>query len=122
MDACTSFVSGVAIGCKESVCALIGGETAEMPSLYKIGDFDAAGCAIGALAQERELLPITSAMRASDKILGLASSGCHSNGFRFVMKQIEIRTSLTGMQSYTQDHSDVRTFLFTTSPMGNRYE
>lgn len=76
-------MSGVAQGCKDSLCALIGGETAEMPSLYKIGDFDAAGCAIGAIEQGRVLLPAKSDMVIGDQLLGLASSGCHSNGFRF---------------------------------------
>jgi homoserine kinase len=85
------FVTGVARGCVEARCALVGGETAEMPSLYAAGEYDAAGCAMGALREGRRLLPDTEGMRAGDVLLGLASSGVHSNGFSLVHRILAAR-------------------------------
>jgi phosphoribosylformylglycinamidine cyclo-ligase len=80
-------VKGIAIACKESGCALIGGETAEMPGLYKAGDYDLAGFAVGA-AERDALLPRDVA--AGDIVLALSSSGPHSNGYSLVRKVVEV--------------------------------
>ncbi len=74
-----AIVKGIAAACVESGCALIGGETAEMPGLYAAGDFDLAGFAVGA-AERGTLLP-KPGLRAGDVVFGLPSSGLHSNGF-----------------------------------------
>jgi len=89
-----AFVKGVADGCRLANCALVGGETAEMPGLYAKGNFDAAGCAIGALAHGKQLLPAKAAMKPGDVLLGIASSGPHSNGYSLIRKIVS-RAGLT---------------------------
>lgn len=83
-DQAAEVVRGVADGCREAGCALIGGETAEMAGFYQNGEYDLAGFCVG-IAEKSKLLP-SSDMKAGDALLGLPSSGLHSNGYSLVRK------------------------------------
>ena len=80
-------IEGIAEGCVRSNCALIGGETAEMPGMYPEGDFDLAGFSVGAMERGNEL---PADVQVGDVLLGLASDGVHSNGYSLVRKLVEI--------------------------------
>ncbi|MDW3221315.1 MAG: phosphoribosylformylglycinamidine cyclo-ligase [Paracoccaceae bacterium] len=90
-DQAARIIEGIALGCERAGCALIGGETAEMPGMYPAGDFDLAGFSVGAMERGQDL---PAGVAVGDVLLGLASDGIHSNGYSLVRKLVE----LSGLQ------------------------
>ncbi len=97
----TQIIQGVAQGCKEAGCALIGGETAEMPSFYKKGEYDLAGFTVGVV--ERKKIIDGSSIRPGDQLIGIGSSGLHSNGYSLARKvlfeqmRLKLRSRVSGL-------------------------
>ena len=96
VDVATRVVAGIARGCEESGCALIGGETAEMPGMYPPGEYDLAGFCVGAV--EKSAIVDGRSIVPGDVVLGLASSGVHSNGYSLVRRIVE-RAGAAGLPS-----------------------
>ena len=102
-DHARDVIAGIAKGCRLSGCALIGGETAEMPGMYEGEDYDLAGFTVGVV--ERDRLIDGSGIQADYRVLGLASSGLHSNGYSLVRKVLEISGEDTGQAFEMPDGS-----------------
>lgn len=105
VDVAAQVVGGIAKGCELSGCALIGGETAEMPGMYPDGEYDLAGFAVG--AAEKSALIDGKSIQPGDVVLGLASSGAHSNGFSLLRKILQRANARPEQDFYGQPLGDV---------------
>jgi len=99
VDAATEVIKGIASGCEQAGCALIGGETAEMPDMYPHGEYDLAGFAVGVV--EKASIITGQDIKADDVVIGLASNGAHSNGYSLVRKiisthEVDLKLQLDG--------------------------
>jgi phosphoribosylformylglycinamidine cyclo-ligase len=104
VDTGAAVIGGVAQGCEQAGCALIGGETAEMPGMYPDGEYDLAGFAVGAV--EKSGIISGKSIQAGDVVLGLASSGLHSNGYSLVRKVVETQLGEVSTRALDVNYDD----------------